>query len=169
MRNNQSTPTAYDFSFKELTSQRPLRLEQFTGKVILIVNTASRCGFTAQYKALEELFNLYKDQGLVVIGVPSNNFGKQELNTDQEIEHFCQINYGVSFPMTTKENVSGKNAHPFYQWAKKVFWCGASPKWNFHKYLIDRKGNLIDYFYSTTSPNNAHLKKAIVMALQDTL
>lgn len=158
---------AYDFSFNTLVGDNPLPLASFHGKVLLIVNTASKCGFTPQYAALEKLYEQYKDKGLVILGVPSNDFGKQESGTNQEIANFCRINYGVSFPMTSKEIVSGKKAHPFYLWARKKLGFGTAPKWNFHKYLINRKGELVDYFYSTTSPDALKLIKAIENALAE--
>ena len=159
--------TAYDFTFQKLREEGSWPLKEFEGKVILIVNTASQCGFTPQYDGLEKLYNTYKDQGLVVIGVPSNDFGGQEPGTNEEIAHFCKINYGVTFPMTSKEVVSGDGAHPFYVWAKKTLGFGTAPKWNFHKYLVDRHGKLIDYFNSTTSPDSASVKKAVEKALAE--
>lgn len=155
-----SDKIAYDFSFEAL-SGAPLPLAQFKGKVLLVVNTASKCGFTPQYKQLEALYLRYKDQGLVVLGVPSNDFGGQEPGTPQEIKSFCEINYGVTFPLTSKNVVSGDGAHPFYQWAKQVLGAGAAPKWNFHKYLIDRKGHLVDYFGSMTAPDAGSIKNSI--------
>jgi glutathione peroxidase len=154
---------AYAFSFKTLLEEKPFPLSQFEGQVLLVVNTASLCGFTPQYDDLEKLYTTYKNQGLVVIGVPSNDFGHQEPGTNLEIESFCKVNYGVSFPMTSKEVVSGQKAHPFYVWAKESF--GSVPKWNFHKYLIDRRGTLIDYFNSTTSPDAKRVCEAIEKAL----
>lgn len=162
-----SDKNAYDFSFKTLMGEEPMPLKQFEGKVILIVNTASNCGFTGQYKGLEQLYNTYKDKGLVVIGVPSNDFGKQEPGSNNEIANFCKVNYGVSFPMTSKEVVSGDGAHPFYAWAKDSLGFGTAPKWNFHKYLINRQGKLIDYFNSTTSPDSDRVKEAIEKALAE--
>lgn len=156
---------AYDFSFTTLIGGEPMPLKQFKNKVILIVNTASNCGFTSQYAGLEILYNTYKEKGLVVIGVPSNDFGKQEPGSNQDIEKFCKINYGVTFPMASKEVVSGDKAHPFYLWAKKTLGFGTAPKWNFHKYLINRKGELIDYFHSTTSPDSDRIKQAIEKTL----
>lgn len=165
---SDNTPTtAWDFSFHTLTGHKPLPLSSFKGKVLLVVNTASKCGFTPQYAGLEKLYLKYKDRGFVVLGVPSNDFGGQEPGTDTEIGKFCQINYGVTFPMTSKEVVSGKEAAPFYQWAKKEAGFGSAPKWNFHKYLIGRNGELITYFYSTTSPDSARLEKAIEKALEE--
>ena len=159
--------TAYDFSFTTLMEGKPLPIKKFKGSVILIVNTASSCGFTSQYEGLQKLYENYKDKGLVIIGVPSNDFGGQEPGSNQEIAHFCKINYGVNFPIASKETVSGKNAHPFYLWARKVLGFGTAPKWNFHKYLINRKGELIDYFHSTTSPDNERIKNSIEKALME--
>lgn len=158
---------AYDFSFHTVAGHKILPLDSYRGKVVLIVNTASKCGFTPQYASLEKLYEQYKDKGLVILGVPSNDFASQEPGTDQDIINFCKINYGVSFPMTSKEIVSGKNAHPFYLWARKKLGFGSAPKWNFHKILIDRKGNLVTYFYSTTSPDSSRVIKAIEKALAE--
>jgi len=159
--------TAYEFSFISVNGNDELRLLDFKGKVILVVNTASKCGFTSQYADLEKLYKEYKDQGLVIIGVPSNDFGSQEPGTNEEIATFCQLNYGVTFLMTQKETVSGEKAHPFYIWAKETLAFGSAPKWNFHKYLINREGKLIDYFYSTTSPQSNRFKNAIEKALNE--
>lgn len=159
--------SAYDYSFHTLVGHKELPLSSFRGQVLLIVNTASKCGFTPQYASLEKLYEQYKERGLVVLGVPSNDFGGQEPGSEQEIASFCQVNYGVTFPMTAKEIVSGKNAHPFYLWARQQLGFGTAPKWNFHKYLIDRNGKLIDYFYSTTSPDAPRFTKALDKALQE--
>jgi glutathione peroxidase len=140
-----SDHTAYDFSFESLQGE-PMPLANYKGKVLLVVNTASKCGFTPQYKGLEALYNQYKGRGLVIIGVPSNDFGAQEPGSAKEISAFCQLNYGVTFPMTSRQVVSGDNAHPFYKWAYSVLGFGSAPKWNFHKYLIDRNGHIVDYF-----------------------
>ena len=159
--------TAYDFSFNALENDRPLPLSNFKGNVILIVNTASKCGFTSQYEDLEKLYQTYKDKGLVIIGVPSNDFGNQEPRGNKEIADFCKLNYGVSFPMTSKEKVLGSEAHPFYIWANKVVGFGTAPKWNFHKYLISRQGHIIDYFYSTTSPKSQRFTRVLEKALSE--
>lgn len=156
----------YQFTFDELMDTNPIKLEQYQGKVLLIVNTASKCGFTSQYEGLEALYQQYKDQGLVVIGVPSNDFASQELDSNEEIAKFCQINFGVTFPMTSKYKVKGKNAHPFYQYAKKKLGFGTAPKWNFHKYLVNREGEIMDYFHSTSKPQSTKIVKAIETALQ---
>lgn len=163
----QLNDNAYDFSFHTLRGHNPLPLSTYQGKVLLIVNTASKCGFTPQYDGLEKLYNQYKDRGLIILGVPSNDFGSQEPGTEEDIATFCQINYGVSFPMTAKEIVSGKEAHPFYLWARKKLGFGTAPKWNFHKYLINRNGELINYFYSTTSPDAPRVLKHIEKALNE--
>lgn len=159
--------TAYDFSFQKLHDDESLPLKQFEGKVLLIVNTASKCGFTSQYDGLEKLYSAYKNQGLVVIGVPSNDFGGQEPGTGEEIANFCRINYGVTFPMADKAIVFGDKAHPFYVWAKETLGFGSAPKWNFHKYLVDRRGKLIDYFHSTTAPDSKSIKQTIEKALAE--
>src|SRR5580698_6933489 len=122
--------TAYDFSFETLDG-KPMPLSQYKGKVLLVVNTASKCGFTPQYKGLEALYNKYKDRGLVIIGVPSNDFGGQEPGNATEIKNFCQLNYGVTFPMTSKQVVSGDDANSFYKWVYSVLGFGSAPKWNF--------------------------------------
>lgn len=158
---------AYDFTFHTLVGHKPLPLDSFKGKVLIIVNTASKCGFTSQYASLEKLYEQYKDKGLVIIGVPANDFASQEPGTDEEIGHFCKLNYGVTFPMTTKEIVKGKDAHPFYLWARKQLGFGTAPKWNFHKYLINRHGELISYFYSTTTPDAQRFVKAVEKALAE--
>lgn len=159
----QSLPeSAHEFVFESLTEDKKLPLSNFKGNVVLIVNTASECGFTPQYKELEELYQLYKDKGLIIVGVPSNDFGKQEPGSNEEVAEFCQKNFGVTFPMTKKEVVSGKDAHPFYQWAKsKLTKPLSAPKWNFHKYLLDQEGHLVDFFASTTKPMSSKVKKAI--------
>ena len=158
---------AYDYSFKTLIGEEPLPLSQFKGKVILVVNTASHCGFTKQYTGLQKLYDTYRDKGLVILGVPSNDFGAQEPGSADEIAQFCKLNYGVTFPMASKEVVSGDEAHPFYLWARKTLGFGTAPKWNFHKYLINRHGALVDHFNSTTSPESESLKDAIDKALAE--
>ena len=163
----QQLGSAYDFSFKPLIGDGELPLAHFSGKVILIVNTASKCGFTPQYADLETLYQTYKDQGLVIIGVPCDDFAHQEPGANDTIAQFCQLNYGVTFPMTQKEHVKGKDAHPFYQWAKKALGLGTAPKWNFHKYLINKNGQLVDYFNSTTNPLNKRVTLAIEKCCMD--
>ena len=157
---------AHQFSFKALDGASTIDLSAYKGKAILVVNTASKCGFTPQYEGLEKLWQDYKDKGLVVIGVPSGDFGGQELGSADEIVQFCKLNYGVSFPMTEKANVTGDNAHPFYQWAGKQVGLFSRPKWNFHKYLIDKNGALVESFGSMTKPQDEDLIKAVEKALQ---
>ncbi len=165
--NSKDTRTAYDFSFTTLVGNQPLPLSQFKGQVIMVVNTASQCGFTPQYEGLEKLYAKYSAQGLVIVGVPSNDFGNQEPGDNDSIAHFCKLNYGVSFPMASKEDVVGDNAHPFYKWARDRFGFAGKPKWNFHKYLIDRSGNLVDYFHSTTKPDDTDLTGEIEKLLNE--
>lgn len=143
----------YGFEFQNIDEDGQIKLSDYKGKVLLIINGASECGFTPQYAQLQALYKKYKDQGLVIIGVPSNDFGNQEPGTGKEIAKFCEINYGVTFPLTSKYIVSGDNAHPFYLYAKEKLGFGTAPKWNFHKYLVNRSGELVDYFNSNTSPD----------------
>ncbi len=164
MASNQNN--IYQFSFEKLNGE-DFKLSQFQGRVLLIVNTASECGFTKQYAALESLYEKYKEQGLVVIGVPSNDFGSQEPGTDDQIHKFCQINFGITFPIVKKEVVKGEHAHPFYLFAKNELGFGTAPKWNFHKYLIDRSGRLVDYFNSTTEPDSQKLVKVVEKLLEE--
>ncbi len=159
--------SAYDYSFTTLSSGEALPLAQYKGKVLLIVNTASKCGFTKQYEGLQTLYDKYKDRGLVIIGVPSNDFGKQEPGSAEEIVSFCKLNYGVTFPMSSKQIVSGDDAHPFYKWAHKTLGFGTAPKWNFHKYLIDKNGKLVDYFNSTTAPDSVNILGAVEKLLAE--
>lgn len=159
--------SAHDFAFTTLIGNQPLPLAQFKGKVLLVVNTASECGFTPQYKGLEALYRRYKDRGLVVIGVPSNDFGAQEPGSSETIADFCRLNYGVSFPMAAKVHVKGEDAHPFYQWARERFGLMGAPKWNFHKYLVAPDGRLVDYFHSTTTPESPRLVQAIEALLRE--
>lgn len=143
----------YDIAITSLQGE-PLHLQDFKGKHILIVNVASKCGFTPQYKQLQELFETYQDR-LQVIGVPCNQFGGQEPGDAEAITSFCELNYGVSFLMTEKLDVKGENQHALYEWLTNKSINGVSDsnvKWNFQKYLIDGQGNFIDYFYSNTSP-----------------
>ena len=158
---NTVAQSAYDFTFDPLTGDTPLALADFKGKVVMVVNTASACGFTPQYEGLEKLYEKFKDRGFVIVGVPSNDFGGQEPGSNSEIAHFCKLNYGVSFPMAAKVDVVGDNAHPFYKWARDELGYISIPKWNFHKYLIGRDGKLVDFFHSTTAPDSARLIKAI--------
>ena len=152
--------TAWDFSFTSIDG-KPMPLSDFKGKVLLVVNTASFCGFTKQYEALQALDAKYQSQGFHVIGVPSNDFGGQEPKAAGEIKEFCEGMFGVTFPLTDKVAVSGEAAHPFYVWARdRLGWLNA-PKWNFHKYLVGRDGKLVTSFFSSTAPDADRLVKAV--------
>ena len=155
---NKPSSSVYDIEINNLMG-RPLNLLDFKGKKILFVNVASKCGFTPQYRELQELQNRYADQ-LTVIGVPCNQFGAQEPGTAEEINQFCEINYGVTFPITEKVNVRGSHIHPLYQWLTTKAINGvknSSVKWNFQKYLVDENGEFLDYFYSITKPLNSRI------------
>ncbi|MEM6895191.1 MAG: glutathione peroxidase [Bacteroidota bacterium] len=154
------TVELYDIAMNRLDGT-VLDLSEYKGKHLLFVNVASKCGFTGQYKDLERLYQKYKTQ-LMVIGVPSNQFGAQEPGTAEEIQSFCALNYGVSFVMTEKVMVKGPNQHPLYQWLTKKALNGkqnSSVKWNFQKYLVNPEGKLIDFFYSITSPSSSKITK----------
>lgn len=156
--------SAYDFSFTTIDGDA-MPLSQFEGKAILIVNTASRCGYTPQYAGLQSLHEARADEGVVVLGVPSNDFGRQEPGSEGEIKEFCEVQFGVNFPMTEKEVVKGGNAHPFYQWAAAQFGNGAVPQWNFHKVVVGADGVVTAAFPSSTTPDDAVLGKALDDAL----
>ena len=143
---------AYNYSFSGIDGKE-IRLDKFQGKVIVIVNVASRCGYTPQYEDLQKLWTNYKNKNLVVIGVPTNNF-KQEPGSNQEIKNFCETNFGINFPLAEKNNVIGKNAHPFYKWAKDNHGISAIPKWNFHKIIIGKNGKVAGTFASFTKPSS---------------
>ena len=152
----------YDIKINSLQG-KTINLKDFEGKHILFVNVASKCGFTPQYKGLEELHQKYKDK-LVVIGVPCNQFGSQEPGSSEEIQEFCEVNYGVSFLITEKIDVKGQNQHPLYSWlTNKDFNSkkSSSVKWNFQKYLVDNNGKLIDYYFSITKPTSSKITKHI--------
>ena len=150
----------YDIKINSLQG-KPIHFSDFKGKHILFVNVASKCGFTPQYKELQKLDNTYKNE-LVVIGVPCNQFGHQEPGSAFEIQEFCEVNYGVNFLITEKIDVKGSNQHQLYKWLTDKNLNGfknSNVKWNFQKYLVDSKGNLVDYFYSTTKPLNKKITK----------
>ncbi len=158
---------AFDYSFKSIDGA-PLPLASFKGKAVLIVNTASACGLTPQYETLEALYRKYRDKGLVVLGVPANDFGKQEPGTEAEIRQFCETRFNVDFPLTAKEIVIGPDAHPFYRGVVAELGEAAAPKWNFHKYLIGKDGEIAGTFGSRTVPNAPEVVAAIETALAAT-
>lgn len=146
--------TIYRFTATDIKGN-PTPLTQYQGKVLLIVNTASECGFTPQYKGLETLYRQYQDQGLVVLGFPCNQFGAQEKANDQGIQHFCELNFGVTFPLFSKIEVNGEHTHPLYQYLKKQapgVLGTEGIKWNFTKFLINRQGEVVERFAPTTKP-----------------
>ncbi len=156
--------TAYDFTLTGIDG-KPMPLAQFKGHPVLVVNTASECGYTPQYEELEALWNAYRDKGLVIVGVPSNDFGGQEPGTAAEIATFCKVNYGVTFPLADKTVVKGDKADPFYKWAGEQAGMLGRPKWNFHKYLIGADGRFIDWFSTQTKPMGPKIKAAVEKAL----
>lgn len=157
---SQQEGSAYDFSFTSIDG-KPLPMTGFEGKAVLVVNTASFCGFTQQYKGLQALFEKYEPQGLVVLGVPSNDFGGQEPGSSEEIKTFCEGAFGITFPMTEKVPVTGASAHPFYKWAAETLGPKSAPGWNFHKYLISRDGRIVKSFYSGHAPDSKELVAAV--------
>lgn len=158
------TKSAFDFSFTSIEG-KPMPLKTYKGKTLLIVNTASKCGFTPQYKGLEALWKKYKDKGLVVIGVPSNDFGAQEPGSEDEIKDFCEVRFGVDFPLTSKESVVGAKAHPFYKWIAEELGENAAPKWNFHKYLVSPDGKIAGTYGSRVAPDAGDLTNAVEEAM----
>ena len=156
--------SAHDFTFSGIDN-KPIDMKQYKGHPVLVVNVASFCGFTPQYTELQKLHETYGPKGLVVLGVPSNDFGAQEPKTEAEIAKFCETNYGVSFPMTAKQKVVGMDAHGLYQWIGGEAGEGALPKWNFHKYLIDKDGKLAGSWPSKVSPTSSEITGPIDMML----
>ncbi len=155
----ESTGVAYDYKFNSIDGGQ-INLNDYKNKVIVVVNVASRCGYTPQYEDLQTLYNEYKSRGLIIIGVPTNNF-KQEPGTNNQIKDFCETNFGITFPMTEKINVIGTNSHPFFKWAKEDFGISAIPKWNFHKIIIGKNGKIQDTFASFTKPTSKKFIKLI--------
>lgn len=158
------TMSGFDFTFNGFDG-KPLPLEQYRGKALLVVNTASECGYTGQYAGLEEIWQDYKDKGLIVIGVPSNNFGGQEPLKGEQIQNFCKLNYGVTFPLADRTDVKGSGEHPFYKWAEQQAGEAAVPKWNFHKILVGPDGKVAATFATAVEPTSDQMRKAVVAAL----
>ncbi|MFO8234009.1 MAG: glutathione peroxidase [Bacteroidales bacterium] len=151
---NLTDKSFHDFTVKNINGE-DFKLSNLEGKKVLVVNTASKCGFTPQYEGLQDLYEKYGSKNFVIIGFPANNFMKQEPGSNEEIEQFCKKNYGVTFPMMAKISVKGDDQHPLYQWLTQKKYNGkrdSKVKWNFQKYLIDEDGQLIDVFYSRTKP-----------------
>ena len=160
-----SCPPLLDREFNRLQTGKPESLCQYRGKVLLVVNTATYCGYTHQYEALEALYRKYKERGLVVLGFPSNDFGAQEPGSNHDIAEFCRLTYGIQFPMFEKSNVASLKANPLY--ADLAARTGQSPRWNFHKYLIDRDGNPAGAFASDIEPDNRQLLTLLEKLLAD--
>ncbi len=160
MPSHAASNSAHDFDFVSIEGEA-MRLADFKGKPLLIVNTASFCGYTPQYEGLQSLWRRYRDKGLVVIGVPSNDFGAQEPKGEAEIKGFCELNYNVDFPLTAKQVVKGAAAHPFYRWAAEAGGDGAKPKWNFHKLLIGPDGALVGAYSTAVEPLSDELIAAV--------
>ena len=150
----------YDFEIESINGDK-INFLKYKNKAILLVNVASNCGFTKQYDDLQNLWENYKEKDLIVIGVPSNQFGNREPGTNQEIKKFCETNFNISFPITTKYDVKGDNAHDIYKWAMKTYGKSAVPKWNFHKILINKNGKVQDTFASFTNPTSNKVLKEL--------
>jgi len=161
----QECAVVLDHRFPALDSGKPRSLCEFSGKVVLVVNTASQCGYTPQYEGLEALYRRYHARGLVVVGFPTNDFGGQEPGTNREVAEFCKLNYGVSFPMFEKTVVTGGKANSFY--ASLSLLAGSAPRWNFHKYLIDRRGSRVASFDSDVAPSDPRLARQIERLLAE--
>ena len=154
----------FDLNIKSI-NDKVINLNEFKGKVVLLVNVASKCGFTKQYSSLQRLYEKYRESGFVVIGIPSNQFGGQEPGSNSEIKEFCETNFNITFPITDKVDVKGKNAHPLYIWAKENYGSSTIPKWNFHKILINKEGKIQDTFNSLVDPLSDKIVKQIELIL----
>jgi glutathione peroxidase len=151
---------AHEFGFTSIEGD-PLPMSRFAGKTVLLVNTASHCGYTYQYDGLQALYDQYKDQGLVVLGLPSNDFGGQEPGSEKEIKEFCEVNFSINFPMTEKQVVKGEQAHPIYGWIGSELGRNKLPRWNFYKYLINAKGEVIASWSNRVKPMSGDIRKAV--------
>ena len=151
---------AYDFKFNDLDGSA-LSLSEYKGKVIVVINVASQCGFTNQYEDMQKIWEKYQDKGIVMLGVPANDFGKQEPGSNSEIKKFCESKFDISFPMTEKVSVKGPKAHPFYIWARENHGKSAVPKWNFHKIIIDKDGKIAETFSSIVNPSSKKFIKTL--------
>ena len=158
---------AHAFSFVSIDETETLDMKAYAGKAVMVVNTASFCGFTHQYSGLEKLWRTHREAGLVVLGVPSNDFGSQEPKSESEIKSFCQGAFNITFPLTKKTRVRGAKSHGFYQWVASTTSGKASPRWNFHKLLIGKDGRLVKWFPSSIEPGSAKVNDAITSALSE--
>ena len=154
----------YDFQIKNISGEL-IDLKKYKGKVILLVNTASYCGFTKQYDGLQKIWEKYENQGLVVLGVPSNSFN-QEKKSNKEVKEFCEVNFNINFPITSIYDVKGDDAHEIFKWAKKNYGSSAVPKWNFHKILINKDGKIEETYSSFTKPNSNKILKKLEQLLE---
>jgi glutathione peroxidase len=161
---SENTKTLFDFKINSINGDE-LNFSDFKGQTLLLVNVASNCGFTKQYDDLQKLYEDFKDKGFTVIGIPSNQFGNQEPGANSEIKNFCETNFNITFPMTSKYDVKGDNAHPIYLWAKETFGRSTVPKWNFHKILINKNGKVEDTYASFTNPMSKKIVKKIEQIL----
>ena len=160
-RHGQATArTAHDFAFTDIDG-KPLPLKQFSGQPLMVVNTASRCGFTYQYDGLQALYDRFRDRGFALLGVPSDDFGGQELASEAEVKHFCEVNFSLTFPLAEITKVRGREAHPFYLWARRELGANRAPNWNFHKYLVAPDGRLVDAFATSVDPQNPRVLSAV--------
>ena len=158
-----SDKSFHDFSIESISGE-DIVLADYKDKVVLLVNTASQCGFTPQYAGLQKIYDRYKDEGFVVLGVPSDDFN-QELSNDDDVKKFCEIRYGVNFPLTSIQKIKGESAHPLYKWISGNTSVIGQPRWNFHKYLISKEGQIVNWFSSMTSPTSEGLLKQVEQAL----
>ncbi len=160
---NSEEKVFHDFTIESISGDE-IKLSDYKSKVVLLVNTASQCGFTPQYSGLQKIYDRYKGDGFVVLGVPSDDFN-QELESNDDVQKFCEIRYGVNFPMTSIQKIKGEGAHPVYKWISSNTSVIGQPRWNFHKYLIGKDGKILNWFSSMTSPSSEGLIKQIEDAL----
>ena len=162
-KSTSSDKSFHDFSIESISGE-DIVLADYKDKVVLLVNTASQCGFTPQYAGLQKIYDRYKDDGFIVLGVPSDDFN-QELSSDDDVKKFCEIRYGVNFPLTSIQKIKGESAHPLYKWISGNTSVIGQPRWNFHKYLISKEGQIVNWFSSMTSPTSEGLLKQVEQAL----
>ena len=158
-----SSQSFHDFKIESITGDT-IDLKDYKNKVVLLVNTASKCGFTPQYAGLQKLFDKYKNDGFTILGVPTNDFN-QEFSKDSDVKEFCEIRYGVNFPLTSIQKIRGDQAHPIYKWIASEVSVIGQPRWNFHKFLIGKDGNIINWFSSMTSPSSSGLMTEVEDAI----